>query len=140
MDMDKLPTLITHRSAEELRDAGIAYAYKKAGLHVGLVVVFAVIGANVFLYLSGKETPLALLLIGVVAMAAAFWCGHTAVYPHTPRLTLEELDTMKNDIGLRPDVFKQTYDSVLHGSAEEHQAIEKAHVVLEQISRAANKV
>ncbi len=136
--MERTPTLVTYRSAIELRDAGIEYAYRKLGMHVGLFVVLCVMAASVFYLVTGKGLPpLVLLLIGLAAMGVAAWCAEKAVFPQEPRLTLDELETLRNDMGIPADVFKQTHDSVIHGSIEEHQAMEGANTVLNRIARAA---
>ena len=137
--MEQLPTLVTYRSAIALRDAGIQYAYRKAGMYAGSLVALCAMAVGAYFMVTGRELPLTLLLLGFLALGIAYRCAEKAVFPQEPRLTLEELDTMRNDIGLRPDVFKQTHDSVLHGSDDEHQAIDKANAVLTQIARAVKK-
>lgn len=140
---DRLPTLVTYRSAVELRDAGIRYAYRKAGMHAGLLI--GPIAASVALYLVWSENTassvllLPLLIVGVLSIAIAGVCGKAAEFPHAPRLTLEELDTMRNDMGLSPEIFRQTHDSVLQGSFAEHKAIEQTDAVLARVQQLVGK-
>lgn len=132
--MKRLPTLVTYRSAEELRDAGMRFAYRKAGLYVGaLVAILSVFAAT----WSGVASELMFVLfgVGVVALAVASYCGRTLEFPHCPRLSLEELESMRDDMGLPPEVFRQTHDNVLHGSFEEHRAITKTNAVLAKIKQ-----
>lgn len=140
---DRLPTLVTYRSAVELRDAGIRYAYLKACMHAGLMI--GMINACVVVYLTWSEHPasstllLPLLIVGSISVATAAACGKTAEFPHAPRLTLEELDNMRNDMGLSPQVFRQTSDSVLQGSFAEHKAIAQTDAVLARVQQLAGK-
>lgn len=140
---DRLPTLVTYRSAVELRDAGIRYAYLKACMHAGLMI--GMINVCVVVYLTWSEHPassvllLPLLIVGVLSIAIAGVCGKAAEFPHAPRLTLEELDTMRNDMGLSPEIFRQTHDSVLQGSFAEHKAIEQTDAVLARVQQLVGK-
>ena len=140
---DRLPTLVTYRSAAELRDAGIRYAHLRACMHVGLWIGMS--AASTALYIVWSENPannvllLPLLICGVISMSIAGVCAKTADFPHTPRLTLEELDAMRNDMGLSPEIFRQTHDSVLQGSFAEHKAIEQTDAVLARVQRSAGK-
>lgn len=135
--MKRLPTLVTYRSAEDLRNAGIRFAYRKAGLYVGTLVVLLCMVAGIRLILSGVDNGLmlALFAIGGVSLCVALYSAKTMEFPHSPRLSLVELEAMRDDMGLLPAVFKQTRDSVLHGTLEEHRAIETADVVLSNIQK-----
>lgn len=137
--MEKLPTLVTYRSAIDLRDAGIRYAYLKAGMYAGSFVMLCAMAVSAYFLMTGQVPPLTLPFLGIFAVGIAYWCAEKAIFPHTPRLTLEELESMRSDIGLRPDVFKQTHDSVLHGSENEHQAIDKANALLRKVARTARR-
>ena len=140
---DRLPTLVTYRSAVELRDAGIRYAYLKACMHAGLMI--GMINACVVVYLIWSEHPassvllLPLLIVGVLSIAIAGVCGKAAEFPHAPRLRLEDLDTMRNDMGLSLEIFRQTHNSVLQGSFAEHKAIEQTDAVLARVQQLAGK-
>lgn len=140
---DRLPTLVTYRSATELRDAGIRYAYRRAGMHIGIVV--GLVAASVAQYLAmvaGAEIGILewmLFIFGIASIFVAGYCGRTAEFPQCPRITLEELDAMRNEMGLLPEVFRQTHDSVLHGSFEEHRAIDDTAVILERVKQASSK-
>ena len=46
--MEQLPTLVTYRSAIDLRDAGIRYAYQKAGMYAGSFVMLCAMAVGVF--------------------------------------------------------------------------------------------
>ena len=137
--MEQLPTLVTYRSAIDLRDAGIQYAYRKAGMYAGSFVMLCAMAVGAYFLVTGQEVPLTLLFLGFLALGIAYWCAEKAVFPQEPRLTLEELESMRSDIGLRPDVFKQTHDCVLHGSENEHQAIDKANALLRKVARTARR-
>ncbi len=133
--MKRLPTLITYRSAEAMRDDAIRFANRKMGLHIGLLVGLLCMLGAMRLVTTGADEVLsyALLGIGASALAAAYYCGKTMDFPHCPRLSLEELETMRNEMGLRSEVYQQTHDSVLHGTFDEHRAIKQTDDVLAKI-------
>jgi hypothetical protein len=91
------PTLIIYRSAEALRDAGIRYAYMKAGM-IASMGVFVLAGAGaIWLLLENTQQFVAwswlLLVIELATAVAATLFGRAAKFPHCARMTLEELDT-----------------------------------------------
>lgn len=141
MTTKRLPTLVTYRSAEALRDDGIGYGYRKAAMLFFLLIAVAAGGfAEVQTISSGtvESSTLALLAIALAAAAIAFYCGKTAEYPHIPRLTIEELETMRGEMGLPPAVCQQTENSVLVGSAAEIQAMNLTDSLLERVRSAAS--
>lgn len=134
--MKRLPTLITYRSAEVMRDDAIRFAYRKMGLHIGLLIGLLCLFAAMRLVTTGSDELLmyALLGVGAAALAAACYCGKTMDFPHCPRLSLEELELMRNEMGLRTDVYQQTHDTVLHGTFDEHRAMKQTDEVLAKIN------
>lgn len=141
MTTKRLPTLVTYRSAEALRDDGIGYGYRKAAMHFSLLVAVAAGGfAQVQTMSSGTvgNITLVLLLIAAAAATIAFYCGKTAEYPHFPRLTLEELEAMREEMALPPAVCQQTENSVLIGSAAEIRAMNLTDSLLERVRSAAS--
>lgn len=137
----RLPTLVTFRSAQDLRDAGIHFAYRKAGLNVGLLVAILSMAAVLHIRLYGADDTFMWALFGVSAISVciAIYSSKTMEFPQFPRLSIEELETMRYDMGLRPDVFSQTYGAVLHGTPEEHRAIYAADAVISKIQNNGQK-
>jgi hypothetical protein len=137
--MKRLPTLVTFRSAEAFRDDGIHFAYRKAGLHVGLLLALCCMAAATRLALSGVDNGLmwALFGLGAASMCIALYSARSMEFPRFPRLSLEELEAMRHDMGILPEVFKQTHDNVLHGTPDEFRAIETADAVLSKIQKNA---
>ncbi len=139
-DSGKLPTLVTLRAARALRDEGIRYAYQRAGLYAGLILGPCIsAGAT---YCVGDPThPTALIfsVAGLLLMALGAFVGTRATYPQTPRLTLEEIERMRDDMGLPPSVFRQTHDNVLHGSPAEHQAAATTDELLSRLQKRAER-
>ena len=133
--MKRLPTLIPYRSAEAMRDDAIRFAYRKMGLRLGVPVAILCLLAAMRLLTTGSDELLVYALLGggAFALAVVGYCGKTMEFPHCPRLSLEELELMRNEMGLRPDIYRQTHDSVLHGTFDEHRAIEQTNDVLAKI-------
>ncbi|ART61468.1 hypothetical protein CBP36_21100 (plasmid) [Acidovorax carolinensis] len=132
-----LPTLVTYRSAEAFRDAGIRYAYMRAGMVASLVIVVLAGSGVAWLILKSPEQigPWVWLLLGIAfaAVGATAVFGRAVDFPHTPRMTLEELETMRVDMEIPPYVFQRTNDSVLHGSMEEVDAGWKARELVQKL-------
>lgn len=123
---ERPPTLVTYRSAEEMRDAGIRYAYRMAVV-IGCGSIAALCAlTGPLLMLSQLEHGWASILMAVAVLAAgAAFYGHEtarAKYPRHPRLTLAELNAMSG-MRLPPEVMEQTIDSVLIGTPEEFGAL-----------------
>lgn len=140
----KLPTLVTYRSAEALRDSGIRYAYLKAGMLVSFAIAI-LLGACGLRLIFGSHEPVnslvwPLLIFSIAAGAAAAACGRAMEYPHCPRLTLEELETMRNEMGIPPNVFQQTHDSVLHGSMDEVHAGWKTQELIQRFKNSSGRM
>lgn len=133
--MNRFPTLVTYRSALAMRDEAIGFAYRKVGHRVGCFVGLLCMLAAVYLLVSGAGLLWVGLLLmgGACALGVAFYCARTLDFPHFARLSLEELELMRDEMGLRPDVYLQTHGSVLHGSLDEHRAIKLADGVLAKV-------
>ena len=139
MTTKRLPTLVTYRSAEALRNDGIGYGYRKAAMHFSLLIAVAAGGfAEVQTICPGTVGTITLLLIAAAAAAIAFYCGKTSEFPHFPRLTLEELEAMREDMALPPAVCQQTENSVLIGSAAEIRAMNLTDSLLERVRSTAS--
>lgn len=140
---DRLPTLVTYRSAQALRDDGIRYGYLKAGMYAGYALGLISGGVALYLILTGSSSgwPTELMIFNIGANIGGLVCSRFASFPHTPRLTLEELNVMANDMGLPQAIFRQTDEAVLHGSFDEFRAIEQTNVILAraQASRVLDK-
>lgn len=138
--MNKFPTLVTFRSAIQLRDAGIRYAYLKVGLFIGMTI--ALLAGCVALFALARAEYAGFVWIALVTafggVAVAYSCARKAEFPHLPRLTLDELEAMQQDMGLPSAVIRQTQDCVLHGSKEEHLAAEEAQALLRKAGRRAH--
>lgn len=140
-----LPILVTYRSAEALRDAGILYAYLKAGKLVSFAT--SAISSTIALWLLSinPEHHLAhplvwlLLAIAITAGLAIVACDRVMEFPHSPRLTLDELESMKNEMGLSPQVFQRTHDSVLHASMDEIQAMKKTNHLIQRLIKSSRQ-
>lgn len=130
--MTRLPTLITCRSAIELRDEGIRYANLRAGMLSAILAGLAAATGPWWLREAWISYPL-LAAATAGAGVVAYFCGSRAEFPHTPRLTLAEMEAMRDDLQLSPGVLQQTYGAVLHGSFDEHRAIETADNFLNRI-------
>lgn len=133
---NKLPTLVTYRSAEALRDSGIRYAYLKAGMLASFAIA-VLLGACVLWLIAtptGNSVFLGWVLLGfaVASGAATAVFGRAMEFPQSPRMTQEELDSMRDEMGIPAHVFRQTHDSVLHGSMEEVHAGWKARELIER--------
>lgn len=113
-----------------MRDDAIRFAYRKMGYNIGLLVALLCMLAAVRLVTTGADE---LLAVGAFALVAAYFCGKTMDFPHCPRLSLEELELMCNEMGLRPDVYRQTHDLVLTGTFDEHRAMKQTDDVLAKI-------
>lgn len=138
---NKLPTLVTYRSAEAFRDAGIRYAYLKAGMVTSFAIAVVLVSAVLWLVLKNPEQtdPLAwlLLCIAVAASAGMVLCARAVEFPHCPRMTLEELEIMRTEMGIPGQVFQQTHDSVLQGSMEEVHAGWKAQELIQRFKNSS---
>lgn len=140
----RLPTLVTYRSAEAFRDAGIRYAYMRAGVLASFMI--AMLAGSVVLRLMLKSPEqsdsLAWLLSGIAVAAgvAMVLYGRAVEYPQCPRMTLEELEAMRSDMGMPAHVFQQTHDSVLHGSMEEIHAQSKALDLIQRLMRSPSRM
>lgn len=122
------PTLISMRSAVEWRDAGMRYAYLKAG-GIAAVATTLILCFGLGLLVIEKSTSnilltLSLNVLAFVSLGAALLCARKMSFPHFPRMTLEELECMRNEMGIPASVYQRTHDRVLHGSFDEHNAIE----------------
>lgn len=144
VNSNKLPTLVTYRSAEALRDSGIRYAYLKAGMLAALAIA-VLLGASVLWLIvkSPEHTgPLRWLLLGLefAACAAVAVCSRAIEYPQTPRMTLDELEAMRDKMGVPAHVFQQTHDSVLHGSMDEVHAGWKAQELFQRLKNSSGRI
>lgn len=114
---NELPILVTLRSAEEMRDAGIRFAYLRAGMFVSLFIVLIMVACFVYLTegSSRQIVPLAGLFMGLVfaAVVTIGMCTRAMEFPQYPRLEREELDAMQNQMGIPAHVFRQTHDNVV---------------------------
>lgn len=129
--MKRLPTLITLRSAEVLREEAMQFAYRKVGMHVGVLLAAVCMSISLHLALAGDSVggvSIGLALVSPLLLGVAWYCGRTLSFPHCPRLTFAELDAMRNDMGLPAEVLEQTYDSVVVGSDEDWQSVKRAQV------------
>ena len=136
----KLPILVTLRSAAALRDDAILYAYCRAGFHVCLLlaVVSGVVGQCLLVYTDAAGWVSGLFAVCMVVFGfVAYFCGEKMEYPHFPRLTLDELEAMRDDMGLSPENYMQTHNNVLHASRQEMQAMETADSLLNAIKQKA---
>lgn len=140
--MSSRPTLITYRSAVELRDLGIRYAYMKAGMHIALLVSAALLGVASSLAWNGTTNQiLAALLIGaLLSTGLAIYCGHNTEFPHTPRITLEELELMSDELHVPRAVIQQTKERALIGTIEEIKAIFQAEAFVERARKLSKTV
>lgn len=137
--MNRLPTLITYRSAAVMREEAIQFAYRKLGLYLGLPGASLGTAAGAWLTLAGTDSVLAMALfvVSLVSFALAMYCARTMRYPHNPRLSFEELNMMRDDMGLPAEVFQQTRDSVVLGSDEDWKSVKQAEAAVERIRRDA---
>lgn len=139
----KAPTLVTYRSAEALRDAGIRYAYMKAGMFASLVASALFGAGGLWILLRGLDGPhplvWLLLVLAVASGLISVACGRAMEFPHFPRLTLDELEIMKSGMGLSAKNFQLTHDSVLHGSEDEVRSIWKANELLQRLMRSSGQ-
>ena len=74
-----------------------------------------------------------LLGISIAAGAAMALCGRAMVFPQFPRMSLEELEIMRSEMGIPAHVFQQTHDGVLHGSMEDIEADGKARELIQRV-------
>lgn len=135
---NSLPTLVTYRSAEALRDSGIRFAYLRSGMLASCVIAVLLIGVALWLKVKSPETDtLIWLLVGlsVAAVAAMAGFGHAMEFPHSPRMTMEELETMRVEMGIPDHIYQQTNAAVLHGSMDEIRAGWKAEEVIQRIKK-----
>lgn len=137
--MKRLPTLITYRSAMVMREEAIQFAYRKMGQYVSMLVGSMSMAAGAWLILTGASNALlwSLLVVSLASSIAATYCGRTMSFPHCPRLSFEELDAMRDDMGLPAEVIHQTRDSVVLGSEEDWKAARQAEAVVAKIQRIA---
>lgn len=140
---EKLPTLITLRSAYSFRDEGIHYAMLRCGLFLGLAIAMIALGLAQYFAMGGEldsdtATWLLLTVCGIALVTVAY-CSRRAKYPHFPRLTLDELEALQYEMGLSAENFKRTSDSVLHGSFEEHRAMDTTDTILDKLRRVTSK-
>lgn len=108
---------------------------------MGLLVAILSMAAVLHIRLYGADDTFMWALFGVSAISVciAIYSSKTMEFPQFPRLSIEELETMRYDMGLRPDVFSQTYGAVLHGTPEEHRAIYAADAVISKIQNNGQK-
>lgn len=135
--MERLPTLITYRSAEVMRQESIQWAYRRAGLYVGMLIFALSMAAAARTVFIGADDFMSavLFLVGLASLAAAAYCGTTMDYPHFPRLSLDELAAMRDDMGLPAVVFQQTHDAVIHGTAEDRFASRRVDEIIAKIQQ-----
>ena len=137
------PILVTYRSAEALRDAGIKYAYFKAGVFAAFLVEVFFLMCGLWLVSRSPEHPHPLawlaLLFAIASGLVMVACGRAIEFPHCPRLTLDELETMKNGMGLSATIFQRTHDSVLQGSMDEMRSIWKAQDLIQRLRRSSGR-
>ena len=127
--MKKLPTLVTYRSAIELRDNAIRYAYHKSMMVFGcfLVANGVVLGSNLLLTSSDTFSSYMLFAVAVPGLILAVWFHKLSErFVRYPRLSFDELDDMQARMGLSAEIFQQTHDAVIHGTAEDHVADQAA--------------
>ncbi len=116
----------------------------KAGMFASFAI--AMLAAVVVVVLIQKSPqqigPLVLVLFGVSVAAAVAMVlfGRAVNFPHCPRMTLEELETLRTEMGIPTHVFQQTHDSVLHGSADEIRAGWKAREFIRRIKNASGHI
>lgn len=135
------PTLVTLESAEAFRDAGIRYAQMRTGLWLGGAAACA-LGAYAAANLEADWslwTWLALLSAWAAALAVGFYCGNRSEFPHTPRVSLDDLQTMRDDMGLPAAVFAQTHDAVIHGTVDDWRAMRGAKALIERSKIGADR-
>lgn len=119
--------LVTLRSAYALRDDGARFAYWKSGMFGAMLLGINFLACSVGLRWMRPDAvvlPMVLLALAAALFVAVGWCAKRLRYPHCVRLTREELDAMRDDMGIPDDVFRLTQDSVIHGSKEDFQADE----------------
>ncbi|WP_291519319.1 hypothetical protein [Acidovorax sp.] len=137
------PILVTYRSAEELRDAGIKYAYLKAGVFAAFWLAVFFLMCCLWLLSRSPEHPHPLawlaFVLGISSGLVMMACGRAIEFPHCPRLTLDELEIMKNGMGLSDITFQRTHDSVIHGSVDEVRAIWKAQDLIQRLRRSSGR-
>ena len=75
------------------------------------------------------------MLLGLPAASIASLAVYlkTVKFPNYPRMTLDELDVMRKEMGLPAHVFQQTHDSVLHGSGAEIDAGTQADALIQKL-------
>lgn len=135
---DNVPVLVTIKSAATFRDDAIRYAYYRAGLFAcTLISVVSVAGLHYLLAYTAVGTATLGLVGGTAAVAAiaAFICAKRRVFPQVPRISFEELEMMRDGMGLPPDVYQRTCENVLIGSIEERRAIDKTDVLLKTLQQ-----
>lgn len=136
---ERLPTLITIRSAEAWRDAGIRFAYLKAGIIGALALLIPISIFLLWILQKPQEHDIGSvwLMLGLVLalMVSIALCARSMEFPHFPRMTLEELEIMRVEMGIPAHVFKQTHDSVLHGSSEEVRAGMQTNELIEKLKK-----
>lgn len=115
---NKLPTLLTYRSAEAFRDAGIRYAYLKAGMLICATIGIFVSCFSMWLLVEnpfqmGQLEWLFLCTILTAATVGMMLCIRNIEFPHFPSMTMEELEAMRTKMGISHQVFQQTHDSVI---------------------------
>lgn len=136
---ERLPTLITIRSAEAWRDAGIRFAYLKAGIIGALALLIPISIYLLWILQKPQEHDIGSvwLMLGLVLalMVSIALCARAMEFPHFPRMTLEELEIMRVEMGIPAHVFKQTHDSVLHGSSEEVRAGMQTNELIEKLKK-----
>lgn len=136
----KRPVLVTYRSALELRDAGMAYAYHRAGVVAGPLVAITSVAVAFGLdreMIGVRDLVPVLYLLGVLALALAFWCAKKRSFPQFARLTFDELDAMESDMGLNQTAFEETCESILVGSYEDHSSVDAAAMAIRKAAQAS---
>lgn len=125
--------LVSLDAANWFRDEGMRFAYWKSAV-IGLMLManlFFALAAGLYLYAPGWEIALLVcLLMAFVSLVAMAWCNKSAEFPQCVRMTREELDTMRDDMGIPADVFQRTHDNVIHGSRMDFRADEQVEKVV----------
>lgn len=119
----RMPTLVTYRSAEEMKRAGIRYGAIKAVQTFAILLAFMAVSCGLVLQseLPGWAALGALWGIGVAIVCYKLSGDMVCNGDLSPRLSFEELDAMKSHMGIPSSVFEQTNSAVLHGTKEDHR-------------------
>ena len=125
--MKKLPILVTLEAAEAYKEAAIAYAAKRTAAYFCLFVLCLFIPFTFILLLDesshfGYYFP-ALLLCPILG-GASYYLLNNSDYPHCPRISSDELEFIREEMGLPLSVIQEMEDSVIHSTKSENEARE----------------